>query len=267
MHYYPHNIPDFNNGTRHLTRVERSVYRDAIEMYYDTESPLPSDDFDRLARLLLCRSEEEKGALQLVLDDFFELRDGAYHHERCDSEIEKYRSSIEAKAKAGKASANARRRKKEEQNETLDGTDDEQNSTDDEQALNGCSTDEQLTKNQELRSNSITDSNESVVGAGAPPPCPHREIIFLYNEALPELQHVIPDRWGGARQKALQARWRESRKHQSLDFWRSFFTELRNYPWYMGENDRGWRADLGWIVKRENFDKLIEKFTSGRRAA
>lgn len=115
--------------------------------------------------------------------------------------------------------------------------------------------------------NQITDSNESVVGAGAPPACPHMEIIFLYNEILPELQHVIPDRWGGARQKALQTRWRESAKHQSLDFWKSFFTELRNHPWYLGSNDRGWKADLGWIIKRENFDKLIEKFTSGRRAA
>lgn len=112
-----------------------------------------------------------------------------------------------------------------------------------------------------------TDPNGSVVGAGAPPACPHLEIIALYNEILPELQSVIPDRWGGTRADALKTRWRESKKHQSLVFWERFFNELRNYPFYLGENDRTWKADLGWIVQRKNFDKLLEKFVSGHREA
>lgn len=95
--------------------------------------------------------------------------------------------------------------------------------------------------------------------------CPHLEIISLYNEILPELQQVIPDRWDGTRKKNLQARWRESQKHQSLDFWKRFFTALRNYQWYLGANDRGWKANLGWIVDKRNFDNLIEKFVSDSR--
>jgi len=47
MNYYPHHIGDFNSATRHLTRIERSVYRDLIELYYDTEAPL-SRDVDKL---------------------------------------------------------------------------------------------------------------------------------------------------------------------------------------------------------------------------
>ena len=50
MHYYSHNIGDFNNSTRHLTRVERSLYRDLIELYYDSEQPLQSVDRAKLAR-------------------------------------------------------------------------------------------------------------------------------------------------------------------------------------------------------------------------
>ncbi|MDP1931933.1 MAG: hypothetical protein Q8L60_10795 [Gammaproteobacteria bacterium] len=111
-----------------------------------------------------------------------------------------------------------------------------------------------------------TDTNVSVVRASAPPACPHLEIIALYNRILPELQHVIPERWDGARADALRSRWRESPKHQRLEFWERFFNELRNHRFYMGENDRAWKADLGWIVKRSNFDKLIEKFTSRREA-
>lgn len=110
MNFYPHHIGDFNNSTRHLTRVERSVYRDAIELYYDTESLL-SVDVTRLQKKLICRSDEEKQALIDVLEEFFTLQDDGYAHVRCDSEIAKYRANIGAKAKAGIASAKARKLK------------------------------------------------------------------------------------------------------------------------------------------------------------
>lgn len=119
MNFYPHHISDFNNATRHLTRVERSVYRDAIEHYYDTESVL-TGDFDRLAKRLLCVTQEEKDALKSVLDEFFQQTEEGYFHVRCDFEIEKYRANISAKARAGIASAEARRNKaaKRKQNST-----------------------------------------------------------------------------------------------------------------------------------------------------
>ena len=110
MNFYPHHISDFNNDTRHLTRVERSVYRDAIELYYDTESVLTSD-FEKLAKRLLCFSQEEKAALKDVLDEYFDLHGDGYFHERCDDEIAKYRANISAKARAGIASAKARKQK------------------------------------------------------------------------------------------------------------------------------------------------------------
>ena len=110
MKFYPHHISDFNNATRHLTRVERSVYRDAIELYYDTESVL-TNDIDRLARKLLCTSDEEISALKYVLGEFFEPTDDGFFHDRCDSEIAKYRANTSAKAKAGIASAKARKQK------------------------------------------------------------------------------------------------------------------------------------------------------------
>ena len=58
VNFYPHHIGDFNNATRHLTRTERSVYRDMLDMYYDTELPLPLDS-KTLSRKLLARSDEE----------------------------------------------------------------------------------------------------------------------------------------------------------------------------------------------------------------
>lgn len=142
MHSYQHNIKTFNNATRHLTRVERSLYRDLIELYYDTEQPLPADDFDRLARRVLAVSEEEKAALQYVLDEFFVKTGNVYSHDYCDETIEKFHTATTAKAKAGKASAEARK-KKAASRKAGRSDKQEQDLTDDEQALNDSSTDEQ----------------------------------------------------------------------------------------------------------------------------
>jgi len=94
-------------------------------------------------------------------------------------------------------------------------------------------------------------------------PCPHEEIIKLYHEKLPELQTVIVSRWKGSkREKVLQTRWREDERHQDMQFWDWFFSTVRTNPHWMGENGSGWRADLGWLLERRNFDKVIERGAS-----
>lgn len=169
MNYYPHHIGDFNSATRHLTRVERSLYRDLIELYYDTEQPLPADNFDRLARRVIAISEDEKEALQFVLDEFFELDGDLYRHERCEREIEKYRNNNSAKAKAGKASAEARKRKAEaaKSNKTTKG---QQGLTDAEQPLSECATNQEpVTSNQEpVTSNQVKDITPQAAKPSAP---------------------------------------------------------------------------------------------------
>lgn len=104
MNYYSHHIGDFNNATRHLTRVERSIYRDMMDLYYDTEEPLTLD-MPALCRKLLARTEEESTAVQQVLNEFFNRTEQGWHHSRCESVIEEFRANTSAKSAAGKASA------------------------------------------------------------------------------------------------------------------------------------------------------------------
>ena len=140
MHYYPHNIADFNNATRHLTRVQRSVYRDAIDLYYDKELPLVSD-MNKLEMRLMCHSDDEKNALKYILSEFFTETNDGYINERCDIEIAKYRANIGAKARAGIASAASRKNKS---------TDVKENSTHAQQNSTRVHNQELRTNNQEL---------------------------------------------------------------------------------------------------------------------
>ena len=114
MNYYPHHIGDFNSATRHLTRIERSVYRDLMDLYYDTESPI-SLNIDSVCRLIIARSNEERTAVEQVLNEFFTKTERGWVNSRCEIEIQRYMDGKQAKSAAGKASA-AKRAQKSQQN-------------------------------------------------------------------------------------------------------------------------------------------------------
>jgi uncharacterized protein YdaU (DUF1376 family) len=109
--HYPHHIGDFDRATRHLTRIERSVYRDLIDLYYDTEQRLTLDKV-ALCRKIIARSNEEITAVEQVLNEFFTETPTGWYHDRCEAEIEAYHANTSQKALAGKASAEAKRLKK-----------------------------------------------------------------------------------------------------------------------------------------------------------
>lgn len=153
MNYYQHHIGDFDKTTRHLTRIERSIYRDLIELYYDTEQPLTLDR-TALCRKILARSNEESTAVEQVLNEFFTETAIGWYHARCESEIERYHNSSSQKAQAGKASALKRAEKLQQALNEI--------STDVEQPLNDSSTNQQpITVNHEPV-NPLSDKSDGV---------------------------------------------------------------------------------------------------------
>lgn len=104
MNHYPHHVGDFNNATRHLTFVERALYRELLDVYYDTEQPL-NRDVAKLARRVLAHTDEQRAALESVLEEFFEPADDGWRNNRCDREIAAYRQKQEQQSRAGQASA------------------------------------------------------------------------------------------------------------------------------------------------------------------
>jgi uncharacterized protein YdaU (DUF1376 family) len=101
VNYYPHHIGDFNAGTVRFERLERWIYRDMIEVYYDTEQPLPAD-LNAICRKIGVRSEEERAIVQMLLDEKFTLEADGYHHERCDAEIAEYRAKADTARENGR---------------------------------------------------------------------------------------------------------------------------------------------------------------------
>jgi len=113
--------------------------------------------------------------------------------------------------------------------------------------------------------------NEAQSKPDAIPQCPHDRLLALYAEHLPQL--VQPRVWDGARADAMRARWRQCAKpsafgkgyatvEDGIAFWTRFFRYVATCPALANGIPRGngssWEPDLPWLLKAENFAKVIE---------
>lgn len=104
------------------------------------------------------------------------------------------------------------------------------------------------------------------------PDCPHQKILALWAEHCPTLTQPKRSLWpasDGAR--ALTARWRwvltgrdddgnrmATNEAQGLAWFARFFGYVAGCPHLVGQNDRGWTADLAWVMKPANFAKVMQ---------
>ncbi len=86
--------------------------------------------------------------------------------------------------------------------------------------------------------------------------CPHDEIVKLYHEVLPSLPRIKI--WTEDRKKHLRARWAEDPKRQDLEWWKKYFEHVAKSSFLTGTNDRGWTANLEWLVRQGNFVNVME---------
>lgn len=108
------------------------------------------------------------------------------------------------------------------------------------------------------------------------PKAPVTDIYDAYNEVLGDKLPkalILTD----ARKRDIAARWNEllntehkgklrySGVEDGLHWWKRLFAKVTLCPHWMGENDRGWRADLDWIINKKNFIKVLEYVPNNKK--
>ena len=91
MNYYPFHIGDYLSATRHLSWAEDAAYRRLLDTYYTTEKALPLE-LRAVCRLVLATTEEQREAVRVVLDEFFEQTLDGWKNSRADAEIDAMRA-------------------------------------------------------------------------------------------------------------------------------------------------------------------------------
>lgn len=261
MHHYQFNIGDYKKDTAHLSLLEHGIYRMLIDSYYTNEGPIPADDA-KLMRTHCVRTADEQQAYKNIVEDFFELRDGAYFHAGCEKVLARiYEKSTKAKESAEKRWASKNKGSRAEKCE---------------EDANGMRTHSEGNANGMLPNNPIpithnTDPIGSVAGNISPAPCPHQEIISLYHEIIPAGTAVRV--WNSEREKHLRARWRENPKRQNLEWWRKFFEYAAQSEFLTGQTAPAqpgrdpFVVSLDWLINPQNFAKVIEGKYHQRGAA
>lgn len=256
MNYYDHHIGDYAKKAGHLTILEDGVYCRFLRIYYDTEAPLMLD-LEKLRRKVGARTPEELTAFDAVLNEFFVKEDDGYHQGRCDESIAKYRALCEHNRTVGARGGRPKRAVTAvEPENNPDGyrVEPERN------PLHTPDTIHQL----------IPSSNEDLPTATLPP-CPTQKLLAVFGEQVPELSQPRRELWdGSAGAEAMRQRWKwllsakraddtryAETTEQGIDWFGRFFQNVAASDFLTGRAGK-WKADLSWLMKKENFAKVVQ---------
>jgi uncharacterized protein YdaU (DUF1376 family) len=107
VNYYRRYVGDFQADTMHLSMMEQGAYDRLLDYYYATERPIPPNS-DRAAMICRAITLEERAAVTLVLETYFERATDGWRHKRVEKELQLARDRSENASEAGKAGAEAR---------------------------------------------------------------------------------------------------------------------------------------------------------------
>lgn len=85
-------------------------------------------------------------------------------------------------------------------------------------------------------------------------PVPYQKIIDLYHEILPRLPKVA--KLSEKRKRAIRSRWKGDA--DNLDYWRQYFRHAASSKFLHGQNDRGWIADIDFMIREDVMIKMQE---------
>ncbi|MFM7008720.1 MAG: YdaU family protein [Betaproteobacteria bacterium] len=115
INYYERHLGDYAKDTAHLSLLEHGVYTILLDRVYSTESGIPDGQKYRLAR---ARTEDERQAVDVVLDEFFHLSEGVWFNQRAEDEISKASARITAAQENGKRGGRPSKKPNVSENET-----------------------------------------------------------------------------------------------------------------------------------------------------
>lgn len=233
--FYPQ---DWLIATGSLTAEECGIYIQIISLIYARRGPIENDPDDISRKLKSCSPRLAKAIIfRLIEKGKIKIIDGKLSQTRAEHELNSKRTHLEHSAKGGRTKAE----KGHEINKNKD-----------------------LTSSGHVKSLSTPTATPSLKEKerkkDSPPPPSISPVetqmaISIYNElartiGLPLCQRISPDR-----EKRLRARLSEI---GGLDGWKAAMEKLSKSSFLTGGGERGWKADIDFILQQRSFTKLME---------
>jgi len=241
--WFPFYPGEYLADTMHLSLEEHGAYLKLLMHAWQHDGLIPEEN--KLRARILGIHHHRAGLLWGVIGGYWILYPKGYRNKRLDAELaqaveisEKRRKAAESRHHAN-ADANAYTRARVS---TPTPTSTEATNV----ASSYCPSASATGQSAPPRKN----------GGGTPfPPVPFEKIQTDYNALAADLGLPQCRILTATRKKNISARWREYPDHDS---WDAFWGFVRKQPFLAGQNDRGWRCDLEWLMKPSNFAKVCE---------
>lgn len=256
MHYFQFNIKSYQAATVHLTNDEDIAYRRLIEMYYDTEQPIPTAILQLSRRLRVGIN-----SLEIVLSEFFELTEDGWVHPYCDSVITEYHAYTNKQRINGSKGGRGNK---------AGAKPDKPTALPDKPSAQPTTNHKPLTTNQELNTSVNSDKKPS---ESDPVACPVERIVEVYHDAMPNNPRCKV--LNNARRASIRQRWREAStmwtvlpfgyesQPDGLTAWRKFFEVCADSDFLTGKvpgrnGAPPFVADVDFLFSPSGFAKVLE---------
>ena len=278
--YMPLHIGDWMTGTEGLTFEHRGFYIDFLVRLYNRGKPFPDNDRDmadifRISIRVWKRLKEVLVAAGKIL-----TRNGSLTNERFEKERLKRAEEMRRKS----AAAQARWKSSAETSAKLAGNLPEvslklsPNSNVDDNKINDLAeilhqspitVNRKPIKEEKKSPNGDSSSDQLTLVPSDPPKLTAsiaaREAFRLYNETAERCDLPVARTLSPARMRALALRVKEA---GGLDGFKQAMANLEKSAFLQGRNDKGWRADIGFVCQPSSFLKLLEGgYGNGAHAA
>jgi len=248
--YYRWFPGDHSRDTADLSMTEDGAYRRLLDRAYTGEG-LPSDR-ERLYRIAGATSQEDRKAVDFVVERFFEVVGGRLRQGRVERELTARRAYLEEQGRKAKMGADARwnaRKVPEGMPGACPGGCPEGCPDDAPVSASGSGSRTSSEKEERSRESQSAAAKHSLRPASSA----DADLPSLWNRvctSLPKCSKLTPKR------KA----WIKARlKEHSPDAWKGIFARIEASPFLTGQNDRGWKASFDWIIKSpDNAVKVLE---------
>jgi uncharacterized protein YdaU (DUF1376 family) len=257
-------VRDYIAATRHLSLAERGAYTDLLFLSWEN-GPLPKDPV-RLARLVGCGAEEFGQQVWPAIREKFTETDAGLINIR----LEEHREESRQRSQTAREKAVKRWEKDAAAHAAADAAADAAGYA--QSMLPSPSPSPIPSPIPSPDSSSPTETRPPARTARPRPAYEdknfHHQVIAAYHEALPELPPVKV--WSRKRRQALNSRIRErcedGKAADTVDYWRKLFEQVSASAFLCGRST-DFRADLEWLLRPENFAKVIEGRYSAHTSA
>lgn len=227
-------VADYLGDTRHLTTEQHGAYLLLLMTMWRADGRLPNDD-RKLARIAGCTASRWAKICDDVLA-FFEVDGDDLTNKRLMFELKKASEKSIKRAEAGTKGGEAKSLK----NKAAD-------------VANGSVLPRDTRAGYQI---SEPDKDIAPKGACRPKadPLPISEAFDRWNELASRKRLPVAVALTDLRRKQIKARLAEA----GLAGWSEALAAVEASPHCLGENDRGWRADIDFVCQPKSFNKLRE---------